>query len=399
MIIKEIKASSVKDSRGKDTIKVSVKTDKRLFVTMAPSGKSTGKFEVKSYGSRGLSGDIEFINSINRNEINALGIEKFEDLIGIEKLVDWKNGRGKIGGNSLFALEASILKAAAKEKGVELFELIGGKKKGKSGKIIRPMGNTIGGGLHSKGIGEKRPDFQEFLFISDGKNVRENIKINRLAYRFAGSFLKKWRKKRNDEGALETDLSNEQVLQVMSNVRKKLETKYGYKTDIGLDIAAASFYKNSRYYYENPHAVRTKKEQVNYLADLIERFNIYSVEDPFDEDDFSSFRELKGKVKNCLIVGDDLTTTNPERLKKAVRMRSINAIIVKPNQIGSLLRVREVIDICKKQKIKTIISHRSGETIDNTIADLGVGFGVDFIKTGTYGKVRVAKLRRLVKIC
>ncbi|MEK6935517.1 MAG: enolase, partial [Nanoarchaeota archaeon] len=150
------------------------------------------------------------------------------------------------------------------------------------------------------------------------------------------------------------------------------------------------------YDYKNPPRKFDKQKQIKYLKFLIERFNILYVEDGLEENDFTGFSILNNKRQ--LIVGDDLTTTNPERLKQAIRMKSINAIIIKPNQIGSLLKVKEVIDIAKKNNIKTIISHRSGETKDNTIADLGVGFNCDFIKTGIYGSVRKSKLKRVMRI-
>ena len=165
-----------------------------------------------------------------------------------------------------------------------------------------------------------------------------------------------------------------------------------------MDVASSAFYKKEQYIYKNSAQKLTKNEQIKYMKSLIANYDILYIEDPCDEDDFTSFRELKKLVPSSLIVGDDLTTTNPERLKKAIRMNSINAIIVKPNQIGSLLKVKEVIDLAKHHKIKTIISHRSGETTDDTIADLAVGWECDFIKTGVYGKVRKAKLKRLIKI-
>jgi len=285
----------------------------------------------------------------------------------------------------------------AVEQGKDLWELIAGNKREQiinKGKLdIRPIGNTIGGGLHSKGRKRIKPDFQEFLFIAEGKNFTEKVKINNLAYKLTRKLLKSW--KRNDEGAWETNKTNEEVLKIMEKVRDELKNQK-IKIDIGLDIAASSFYKNKKYLYKNPQRSYDKKKQINYIKMLINRFNIFYIEDPLNENDFSGFRELDNK--KCLIVGDDLTTTNPERLKKAIRMKSINAIIIKPNQIGSLLKVRDVIEIAKKANIKTIISHRSGETKDNTIADLGVGFNCDFIKTGIYGNVRKSKLKRLIQI-
>ena len=383
MIIKKVGANVVLDSRKKKTIQVFVQTDKGKFFTSSPSGKSTGKYEVKSYG-KSLKGDINFINKLDTSK---LSIERFADLKKIERFVG-KN----LGGNSLFVLEASLLKALAKELGMELYQFLGLSNNNK--KVIRPVGNAIGGGLHSKGFRGKKPDFQEFLFIANGKSFAENIKINKMAYKEAGRLLKA--RKRNDEGAWETGEGNEFILDIMKRVRNIMENKYNKKVDIGLDVASSGFFKKT-YNYKNPRRKFSSEEQLYYLLDIIEKIDVLYIEDGFNETDFSSFRKLlveSGKM----IVGDDLTTTNPSRLRQAINKKSINAIIVKPNQIGSLLKVKEVIDICKKNKIKTIISHRSGETEDNTIADLAIGWNVDFIKTGIYGKVRESKLKRLIKI-
>lgn len=382
MFIKKIGAREVKDSRGEGTIQVVVKTSKGKFKTSAPAGKSKGKYEVKSY-VYSLSRDIEVLRNLDLDKINSFDLKRFEDLKKIESLVS-----GKIGGNSLFVLEASLLKAIAKENGKELWEFLGGSKNHK----IRAVGNSVGGGVHSKGKNGRKPDFQEFLFIADCKKFSECVKINKKAYKLVKKFL--GGRSRNDEGAWETEKSNEEVLMIMNKVKQKIKKKYYFNLDIGLDIASSGFYKNGEYVYKNPAMKLSKKEQIEYVNSLIENYNIFYVEDGLDENDFSGFRELNGK----LIVGDDLTVTNPERLKKAIRMKAVNGIIVKPNQIGSLLKVKEVVDLAKKYKIKTIISHRSGETKDNTIADLGVGLGCNFIKTGIYGKVRVAKLKRLMRI-
>jgi len=379
MNIKKLGAKIVKDSRGENTILVWVKTKKGKFVTISPSGKSTGKFEVKPY-VRSLVNEIEYISKL---EVSKLAINKFSDLAKVEKYV-------KLGGNSLFALEASLLKALAAENESELYEFLGGHRV-----RIGSVGNAVGGGLHSKGINNKKPDFQEFHFISKSKSFKENVRINETAYKMVGRLLRS--RKRNDEGAWETDVTNEEVLEAMRIVRSVLRKK-GVKVEIGLDIAGSSFFKD-KYRYANPGMILTPEQQANYVASLIDLFDLFSVEDGLEENDFKGFSKILKKVKNnCLIVGDDLTTTNPARLRRAIKNKSINAIIVKPNQIGSLLKVKEVIDICKDKGIKTIISHRSGESYDDTIADLGMGFGVDFIKTGIYGKVRKAKLNRLVRI-
>jgi enolase len=381
MEIKSVHAKVVKDSRKEDTIQIILGTSKGLFRTSAPSGKSKGRFEVKSYAN-GLRSDINIINSLNLSKLNGFLIDKFEDLKKLEKEI-----HGKIGGNSLFALEACLLKALAKENNKELWEFLGGRK------IPHPVGNAIGGGLHSKGKKGLKPDFQEFLFVSDCKSFKKCIKTNNLAYRMAKKMLKTG--VRNDEGAWETEKTNEEVLEIMNEIQKIIRDKYQERIEIGLDVAASSFY-NGNYNYKNPGKRLNKFNQILYIRSLIRRYSIFYVEDPLYETDMTGFANLNRE--KCLIVGDDLIATSPERLKKAMRFKAINAVIVKPNQIGSLLKVKEVIDLCKERGIKTIISHRSGETIDNTIADLGVGFECNFIKTGIYGKVRKAKLDRLIQI-
>ncbi|MFA5173655.1 MAG: enolase C-terminal domain-like protein [Candidatus Pacearchaeota archaeon] len=389
MQIKRVDAKSILDSRKERTILVRVKTENGNFITSAPAGKSTGKYEIKSY-KKNLNSDINEINKLKIDKLNQILDNKIKNwdeasvvLSFIEKFIG-----NKIGGNSLFCLEACLLKAIAAANGKELFEFLGGKKVS-----LRPVGNTIGGGLHSSGINGKKPDFQEFLFIGNGKTFAESVKINKIAYKLAGNMLKA--KSRNDEGAWETSLDNEAVLIIMNKIKEKLLQKK-LNVDIGIDIASSSFYSEN-YSYKNLPDKKNTKAQIDFVNYLIKEYNLFYVEDPLNENDFSGFSELKRKT-SCLVVGDDLTTTNPFRLMKAIKNKSINAIIVKPNQIGSLLKVKEVIDLAKKNNIKTIISHRSGETSDFTIADLGVGFGCDFIKTGIYGAVREAKLKRIIEI-
>jgi len=379
MKIKKIGAKIVKDSRNEDTILVWIKTSKGKFFTTSPSGKSKGNYEVESY-LRDLKKEIEYIEKLKLSELN---IEKFEDLKKVEKYV-------KLGGNSLFALEASLLKALAKENEKELYEFLGGKKTN-----IGSVGNAVGGGLHSQSINNKKPDFQEFHFISKTDNFYHNVKINGIAYKIIGRLLSS--KYKNDEGAWKTSFSNEEILEKMKLVQE-IMLKKGIEINIGLDIASDSFF-NRKYFYKNPNMVFNKKGQLEYIKNLIKKYDIFYIEDPLEENDFEGFSYLLKETEDkCLIVGDDLIATNPERLKKAIKKNSINAVIIKPNQIGSLIKMKETIAIAKKYNIKTIISHRSGETKDSTIADFAVGFGIDYIKTGIYGKFRESKLKKIIKI-
>jgi len=193
---------------------------------------------------------------------------------------------------------------------------------------------------------------------------------------------------KNDEDAWMTGITDKEILDILREV----------KVPIGIDIASSSFYKRKNYNYFNPKFKRSVEEQFEYLSNLIKNFNLFYIEDPFDENDFESFAKLLKRFPDRLIVGDDLTTTNLKRLEKAIKMKSINAIIVKPNQIGSLVEVKKVCELVKKNNIKIVFSHRSGETEETILADLAFGFEADFFKCGITGKERISKINRLIEI-
>jgi enolase len=281
-----------------------------------------------------------------------------------------------------------FLKAAAKERRKELWEMIheGGKVK-----IPMPVGNCIGGGMHSHFVDGKKPDFQEFLLIPKEKTFSHAVSQNIRAYNYARKLLNS--RKRNDENAWMTEKNNEEVIEVLKEVAKK------YDLRIGIDFASSTFFDKGYYTYKNKNLVRDRTDQIDYLVRLIKKYNIFYSEDPVQEEDFSGFKQVHESVdKNKLIVGDDLTTTNIKLLRRAVGSNSINAIVVKPNQIGDLLEVKKVVDFCKKKDIKMIFSHRSGETMDDALADYCIGFGGDFLKSGIYGRERLIKLRRVIEI-
>jgi len=378
MKIRGVSAKTILDSRNEKTILVSIKTNVGEFSASSPSGKSTGKFEVPTY-KKNIEKDIETIKQLG--DYFSEEIEEFDDLRKIEDIVD-----KHLGANSIFAFESAILKALAKEKKKEIWELINSKYK----KFPRLVGNCIGGGKHSNS--EKRPDFQEFLLIPDEKIVKKNFEKNLQIKKELKDILakedRKFNEEKNDEDAWMVSLNEKEVLEILKKTRIPL----------GVDIAASSFYKRKNYNYENPKFKRSKEEQLEYVSNLIKNLNLFYIEDPFEENDFESFAELLQRFPDRLIVGDDLTTTNPERLKKAIELKSINAIIVKPNQIGSLVKVKEVCEIAKKNKIKIVFSHRSGETEENILADLAFGFQADFFKCGITGSEREVKIRRLIEI-
>ncbi len=379
MIIQKVGAKKIKDSRGDFTIEISVQTDFGKFSSSAPNGKSKGKYEAKSYKNN-LEGDIEKIKELSEYFSTDV-LEKFDDLRRIEDVV-----KGHVGANTLFALESCALKAMAKEQKKEIWEIINPNSK----KIPRLVGNCIGGGLHSTTDGTK-PDFQEFLLIPP-VGAKAGFELNKKIKKELEFLIKKKDKKfsskKNDEDAWITSLGDKEVLEILSS----------FKIDFGIDIASSSFHKRKKYYYSNPKLERTADEQLFYLLNLLRNFNIRYIEDPFEEEDFKAFASLLEKFPDRLIVGDDLTVTNSKRLQKAIDMKSINALIVKPNQCGSLMEVKRVVELAKANKIKMIFSHRSGETSENILADLAVGFEADFIKCGITGPEREAKIKRLIEI-
>ncbi|MFA4960810.1 MAG: hypothetical protein WC548_04055 [Candidatus Pacearchaeota archaeon] len=390
MFVKDVKPRIIRNFRGEKTIEIILKTYDGKFVSSAPSGKSRGKNEVEPYNVKGIKKSLKLLKIFSKKLVNTnFIIKKIEDLSGLIKLTKKFEARyGQMGGNVSYVLQTVFLKAAAKERKKELWEFI---IENGSLKIPMPVGNCVGGGLHSKKIKGRRPDFQEFLFIPNEKTFSKAVTLNLRAYNYAKKILRS--RKRNDENAWMTDRSNEEVLEILHRVAEK----YGLR--IGCDFAASTFYEKGYYKYRNKELIRDKVDQSDYVERIIKKYKLFYVEDPMCEEDFSGFKEIKNLCGNsCLIVGDDLTATNLGLVRRAVNSNSINAMIIKPNQIGDILEVKKVVDFCKKNKIKTIFSHRSGETMDDAIADYCVGFNGDFIKCGIYGRERLIKLKRIMDI-
>ena len=379
VVIRGVDAKSIFDSRREKTIEVHIKTNVGEFKASAPNGKSKGKFEAKSY-KKNLLGDIETLRKFSEY-FSMENLDFFDDLKRVEDIVD-----GHVGANTLFAFESAILKAMAKEKKKEIWEIVNSKAK----KFPRLVGNCVGGGKHSSN--ERKPDFQEFLLIPNEKTVKENLELMKKTKEKIERDLiesdEKFKEKKNDEDAWETSLNEREVLDLLLK----------YEIPLGLDGAASSFYSRKKYTYKNPMLKRDINEQAKYISNLIENFDLFYIEDPFGEEDFEKFSELTKKFKEKLIVGDDLTVTNPERLKKAIKMKSISGIIVKPNQIGPLTEVKTVCELAKKNGIKIIFSHRSGETEEGILGDLAFGFQADFLKCGITGSEREIKIKRLIEI-
>ena len=382
MFIKKVKGLKVQDSRGEETIEVEINVKGLgVFYASSPNGKSKGIYEAVSY-KKNIDSDIKALKGF----VGEIKIENFSDLKNVEEKF-----KDKIGANTMIALEYCFLKALAYRDKKEVWQIINPNAK----EFPMPVGNAIGGGKHSP-VG-KKPDFQEFLFVPDVESFKTAVDINWYAQKYAKKILRKIDKEfdgsKNDESAWTTTLDNEKVIKIMLKVRNYIYNKYKVDLRIGSDIASSEFFRGKNYYYANRKHLRSSKEQIDYMA-WISKYLFY-LEDPIEQNNFKDFSTLLKKAKG-LIVGDDLTVTNLSRVKKA--KKSINAIIIKPNQVGSLIEVSEIVKFCKKNNIKTIFSHRSGETQEDILADLAFGFQSDFIKTGIWGWGRKEKLKRLIKI-
>jgi enolase len=388
---KQIFAKVIFDSRNEKTIEVIVKTDFGSFSASAPSGKSKGIHE-KDYYKDKIENEAKKLESFSA-QICEVDIEHFADLINIEEIL-----RGFIGANTIYSLEVALLKATAAEQGKALWQFLNEGAR----KFPVPVGNCIGGGLHSVPVNSRKLDFQEFLVLPKTKNFSDSVFLMKKVHDSIREIFKarKVLGKLNDENALTTSLNNEEVLDIFNKVRNQIEEESSEEIGIGLDVAASSFYDKSSltYNYKNPENFLSKEEQISYLVGLADNYSLSYLEDPIQEEDFEGYGQLKDRVGSCLVVGDDLTVTQSDRLVEAIKSDSINSIIIKPNQCGSLLEVNKVLKLARKYDLKTIFSHRSGETLDYAIADLAFASGADFIKTGIYGKEREIKLNRLISI-
>lgn len=372
MIIKEVSARKIKDSRGKPTIEVSVNNCK----ASSPSGTSAGEYESLPY-LKSLENNIKLIRRFE--ELKGVKVNSFADLHLVEDLIRERfslRNATDFGANALFALESAILKALAASKKRQLWQVINPLAK----RMPIPLGNAIGGGRHSDN--KDAPVFQEFLLIPEYKKISENVRVMKRIYDKLKLIIRS--NKKGQEGEWQTSLDEESILQILSKFKE---------IRIGLDVASSEFFRDGKYEYNSKKL--SKKEQIDYIDYLVSKYNLAYVEDPLNEEDFLGF---SGISKKTLVSGDDLTVSHLHRVKKASKMHSINCMILKPNQVGSLLEIAEIVKFCKRHNIKTVFSHRAGETLDDSLADYAFGFQTDYIKCGIATKWREAKLNRLIEI-
>ncbi len=404
MKILDYKARRILDSRGNPTIEVDMEVQNSSGKVAegraaAPSGASRGVHEVVAFPGNSVETSIEELDKV-RSELTSFSFsyisaidQKLWDLDGTSNL-------GKIGGNATVALSMAVAKATAKIEDEPLYLNI---NRENELKLPYPLGNVLGGGEHA---GTTAPDIQEFLVLPVGAegfqqaafaNARVHQRVEELVSEEDESFTGG----KSDEGAWAPNISDEKALELVSRACDNVSEELGFEIRPGLDVAASSLYDSDsgKYEYKRVGELRNTEEQIELMLDFIESYDLIYVEDPIQEEDYESFARITEEAPDdCLICGDDLFVTNVERIEKGMEIDAANAVLIKPNQIGTLSATREAVDLSRKNDCVPVISHRSGETTDDTISHLAVGFGCPVIKTGVVGGERIAKLNELIRI-
>lgn len=407
-IISDVYAREVLDSRGNPTVEVEVYLESGVMGSaIVPSGASTGAFEAvelrdgdkSRFLGKGVLKAVENVNDIIAPEI--VGLDAV-DQIGIDKTMielDGTPNKGKLGANAILGVSMAVAKAAAEELGLPLFQYLGGVN---AKQIPVPMMNILNGGAHA----DNNVDIQEFMIMPVGaETYSEGMRMCVEIYHNLKSVLQKKGLATGvgDEGGFAPNLaSNEEALQVIIEAVKAAGYKPGDDIKLALDVAATEIYdeKEKIYNLEGEGVTKTAEEMVDFYEELIDKYPIISIEDGLAEDDWDGWKLMTDRLgEKIQIVGDDLFVTNTERLKKGIENRTANSILIKLNQIGTITETLDAIEMAKKAGYTAVISHRSGETEDATIADVAVAVNAGQIKTGAPARTdRVAKYNQLLRI-
>ena len=402
--IEAIAAREILDSRGKPTIEAEVRlATGAVGLAQVPSGASTGTFEAyelrdndpKRYGGKGVLKAVANVQEIIAPKL--IGLDALDQTLIDRTMIalDTSGNKAQVGANAILAVSLANAKAAAEDMGLPLYRYLGTSL---SSLLPVPLMNVINGGAHAS----NNVDFQEFMIVPVGAtSFREALRWGAEVFTSLSKVLaeKNLLTGVGDEGGFAPNLeSNQSALEFLLQAIELAGYKPGTEVALALDVAASEFYKDGQYVYDG--SAHTPGEFVDYLAKLVGQYPIVSIEDGLHEDDWTNWQLLTQKVGSTTqLVGDDLFVTNPTRLKKGIETKAGNAILIKLNQIGSLTETLETIDMATRNGFRSIISHRSGETEDTTIADLAVATNAGQIKTGSLCRSeRVAKYNRLLSI-
>lgn len=399
--IKNIKAREILDSRGNPTVEVDVILESGYIATASvPSGASTGINEAielrdnnkDRYLGKGVLKAVSNVNEIIRPRLLGMDVLKQREIDDTLIKLDGTKNKSKLGANAILGVSLACLKAGALYKNQELYEYIG------KGTIIpRPMMNILNGGVHAlNGL-----DFQEFMIMPMTKDFRTNLRMGAEIFHNLKKILNNegYNTGVGDEGGFAPSItSTEEAINLIIDAIKVSGYTPGKDVYIALDVASSEFYNDGKYSFEG--MVKTSKELIDYYEYLCEKYPIISIEDAMAEDDYDGWKLITSKLGHKVqLVGDDLFVTNKELFQKGINECMANAILIKPNQIGTVTETIDTILLAKKARYNIIISHRSGETEDTYIADLAVGLNIGQIKTGSLCRgERTAKYNRLLRI-
>ena len=404
MKIVDIKGREILDSRGNPTVEVDVVLeDGSLGRAAVPSGASTGEreaLEMRDGGSRFMGkGVLKAVNNVNGPLRDLLlGMDAYD-----QKLIDYTmieadgtDTKSKYGANAILGISMAVLKASAVSKKMPLYRYVG---KGKT--LPVPMMNIINGGAHA----DNKLDFQEFMIIPQADNIHERVRIGAEVFHNLKKVLneKGLSTGVGDEGGFAPDLnSNSEGFELIIDAINRAGYTPGKDVKIAIDVAASEFYNKETGKYDliGENRSLTTDELINFYEELINKYPIISIEDPVDENDWAGFAKITERLGDRIqLVGDDLFVTNKKCLQKGIDNKAGNAILLKVNQIGTITETLETIELARSNGYNTIISHRSGETEDTTIADLAVGLDLGQIKTGSMSRTdRICKYNQLMRI-
>lgn len=397
--ITSLRGRIVFNSRGSKTIEVDIVTDNRFIGrACAPSGASVGKFEAQSFPENKAEKALAALND-NSEKFVGLQAEDMKAVYDALRSIDKTDNYSKIGGSVAYALSIAAVDSAAKALSVPLFKLL---KPNKPYRFPFPLGNILGGGAHA---GPGTPDLQEILACPVGaKDIVEalemNFKLHAETRKVIESIDRLFTYGRGDEGAWAPNVNNDQALEIVEKAVRNCGFALGRDMAIGIDFASSSFWDEEKevYDYARQGLKRDTGGQIEFANRLIRDYKLVYAEDPVQEGDFQSMAVLTKKNPKTLVTGDDMLVTNAVKVKEVVKYGACSGAILKVNQAGSLYDAMKFAEECKKNNIKIITSHRSGESVDSHISHIAIATGSKMLKSGVLGGERIAKLNELVRL-
>ncbi len=391
--ITEIRIRDILDSRGNQTVEADIATASGFGRAAAPSGASTGSAEAKVLPP----GDA--VQAAGENLLPVLIGRDARDQAGFDGALRETDGTpdfSRTGSNVAVALSLANAKAAASAIGLELFAYLGGIF---ATSLPLPLGNVIGGGAHA----EDATEIQEFLVVPTGAGecAQTAVFANAAVHRAVRDILRKKGKScgKGDEGAWAPRITDEEAFAVVDEATSLVSDEMGISIRFGVDVAASQLWDPGKKGFTYRTGFRSVEDQIAYLGEMTDRYRLVYIEDPLFEDDFKGFADLTDQIGDrCLTCGDDLFVTNAGRIARGIEVGSANCVLIKPNQVGTLTDTFEAVHLSHLHGMDTVMSHRSGETTDATIAHLATAFGCVFLKTGAVGGERIAKLNELIRI-